>query len=116
MRVRRAFIGLVVLFFAAAFFAVPSGYICGAPILVLGLILLLVGLFTSPPTPASPPQPLYYVQQPVYYSPPPPPPQPQLIQQKEVVTREIIKVRCRNCGALADVGVNNCPSCGAPMR
>ena len=30
-------------------------------------------------------------------------------------TKEIIKVKCPQCGALADEGVKFCPGCGAPM-
>ena len=29
--------------------------------------------------------------------------------------REVVKVRCAQCGALADERVKFCPDCGAPM-
>lgn len=34
--------------------------------------------------------------------------------QKEVITREVVKVRCRFCGQLNDQGVPKCVQCGAP--
>ncbi len=116
MRVGRTVIGLVLLFFALVFFTVPNGAICGAPLIIIGLVVCLSGVLASPPAPVPPPQPVYVVQQPVYYPTYPPPPPPQVIQQKEVVTREIVKVRCRYCGALVDEGVNVCPRCQAPVR
>lgn len=116
MRAGRVVAGFFLLVFAVAFFAVPSGYICGAPLLIVGLIVLVVGLVTTRPVPVAPPPPVVYVQQPAYY-PPPPQPQPVTqVYQKEVVTREVVKVRCRYCGALVDEGVNTCPKCQAPMR
>lgn len=30
-------------------------------------------------------------------------------------TKEVVKVKCPQCGALADEGVKFCPGCGAPM-
>jgi len=30
-------------------------------------------------------------------------------------TKEVVKVKCAKCGALADEGVKFCPGCGAPM-
>ncbi len=34
--------------------------------------------------------------------------------QREVI-REIVKVRCRNCGTLGDLASERCPSCGSPL-
>lgn len=34
----------------------------------------------------------------------------------ERATREVVKVRCRNCGSLVNAGVDNCLACWAPMR
>ena len=34
---------------------------------------------------------------------------------REVVVREIVKVRCAHCRALVDQGVAKCTECGAPM-
>ncbi len=117
MRTGYVVFGLLALVFSLAFFAVPNGVICGAPLIILAFILLIYGLATSPPAPAPPPQPIYVMPQPVYYPPPyPPPAPPPVVQQREVVTREVVKVRCRYCGALVDEGVNTCPRCQAPMR
>ncbi len=54
-----------------------------------------------------------------YYRPPPgPPPQIDLTPKQpaveEVVVKEIVKVKCRYCGALIDGTVQTCPFCGAP--
>ncbi len=126
MRVGRVVVGVVILLFGIGFLVVGAtatgvnasytaagSAVCGVPLLIIGLVLLLIGAFTNPP---APPQPVYYVQQPAYYPPYQPPTQPQIIHQKEVVTREIVKIRCRYCGALVDEGVGTCPRCQAPMR
>ena len=34
--------------------------------------------------------------------------------QKEVITREVVKIRCRFCGQLNDQGTPKCAQCGAP--
>ncbi len=84
--------------------------------MVLAVILVPIGALTTKEIPAPQPPPVYYVQQPVYYPPPPQPAPQTVVHQREVVTREVIKVRCRYCGALVDEGVNTCPKCQAPMR
>jgi predicted Zn-ribbon and HTH transcriptional regulator len=33
---------------------------------------------------------------------------------RETVIREIVKIRCRNCGTLFEEKLNRCPHCGAP--
>jgi hypothetical protein len=60
------------------------------------------------------------------YQPPPPPPgypgapmqnidlTPKQPPVQQVVIREVVKVKCRYCGALIDSTVQNCPICGAP--
>ena len=56
------------------------------------------------------------------YSPPPsPPPAPQIDltpkQQppvQQIVIKEVVKVKCRYCGALIDSTAQTCPICGAP--
>lgn len=35
--------------------------------------------------------------------------------QKEVVERQVVKVRCRYCGTLIDEAIGKCPSCGAQL-
>ena len=47
------------------------------------------------------------------------PPAPQQVvkeiyKEREVITREIVKVRCRHCGYKYDEASNYCPHCGAP--
>jgi hypothetical protein len=34
--------------------------------------------------------------------------------EKEVITREVVKIRCRFCGQLNDQGTPKCAQCGAP--
>jgi len=34
--------------------------------------------------------------------------------EKEVITREVVKIRCRFCGQLNDQGTPKCVQCGAP--
>lgn len=61
-------------------------------------------------------------QQPVYTppsEPPPPPPQdinltPKQPPVQQIVIKEVVKVKCRYCGALIDSTVEKCPFCGAP--
>ena len=36
-----------------------------------------------------------------------------LYREKEII-REIVKVRCRNCGTLFEERLSKCPHCGAP--
>ena len=38
------------------------------------------------------------------------------VKEREVIIKEIIKVKCPYCGALVDQGVNRCPNCGAPLK
>jgi hypothetical protein len=54
-----------------------------------------------------------------YYRPPPgPPPQVDLTPKEppveQIVIKEVVKVKCRYCGALIDGTVQTCPFCGAP--
>jgi hypothetical protein len=55
-----------------------------------------------------------------YYRPPPPsrPPQVDLTPKEppveQIVIKEVVKVKCRYCGALIDSTVQACPFCGAP--
>jgi hypothetical protein len=64
-------------------------------------------------------------QQPVYTPPsePPSPPPPQDINLtpkqppvQQIVIKEVVKVKCRYCGALIDSTAEKCPFCGAPRR
>jgi hypothetical protein len=54
-----------------------------------------------------------------YYRPPPgPPPQIDLTPKQppveQIVVKEVVKVKCRYCGALMDGTLQTCPFCGAP--
>ena len=43
-------------------------------------------------------------------------PQPvtrEIYKEREII-REIVKIRCRNCGTLFEEKLNRCPHCGAP--
>ncbi len=51
----------------------------------------------------------------------PPPPAPEMptpptishyVREKEVTTREVVKIRCQFCGCLFDEVIDKCPSCG----
>jgi hypothetical protein len=64
-------------------------------------------------------------QQPVYTPPseeqPPPPPQdinltPKQPPVQQIVIKEVVKVKCRYCGALIDSTAERCPFCGAPRE
>lgn len=45
------------------------------------------------------------------------PAQPQIIREKEVTQREIVKVPCKYCGALNNLATDkSCSSCGAPVK
>jgi hypothetical protein len=61
--------------------------------------------------------PQHSYQQP---SPPPgPPPEnisltPKQPQVQQIVIKEVVKVKCRYCGALIDSTAETCPICGAP--
>lgn len=93
----------------------------GAPLLIAGFAILTIGLLTSEPAsrgmtsrsgPAeAPPDGPSYL---------PPPPRTDTAQPGEGVTRDVIakgvvRVRCGNCGSLADVGMSSCPICFAPI-
>lgn len=64
--------------------------------------------------PKHPPQPMYY-QPPAPAAPPPQinlePRQPPV---EQIVVKEVVKVKCRYCGALIDSTAQSCPFCGAP--
>jgi hypothetical protein len=40
---------------------------------------------------------------------------PTVHREKEIVTREVVRIPCRHCGSLVDQTASKCPSCGAPM-
>ncbi len=38
----------------------------------------------------------------------------EVLKEREVI-REVVKIRCRNCGTLAEQTSNRCPHCGAAL-
>ena len=40
---------------------------------------------------------------------------PTIQREKEILTREIVRIPCRHCGSLVDQTATKCPSCGAPL-
>jgi hypothetical protein len=67
--------------------------------------------------------PRHSAQRPVYTPPSEPPPlgkdidlTPEQARVQQIVVKEIVKVKCRYCGALIDSRLTNCPYCGAPRR
>lgn len=40
---------------------------------------------------------------------------PMVHREKEILTREIVRIPCRHCGSLVDQTLSKCPSCGAPL-
>jgi hypothetical protein len=65
--------------------------------------------------------PRHSYEQPYQRSPPPPGPPPENIDLtpnqapvQQIVIREVVKVKCRYCGALIDSTAQTCPLCGAP--
>jgi rubrerythrin len=38
----------------------------------------------------------------------------EIYREREII-REIVKIRCRNCGTLFEERLNRCPHCGAPI-
>src|SRR2546428_10926893 len=65
-----------------------------------------------------------YSMQPVYTPVSAPSPQPPYspalqtpqIREKEIITREIVKIKCRFCGNVYAEATDFCPFCGAPQR
>jgi len=44
-------------------------------------------------------------------------PQPQVIKEREVIQRDIVRVPCKHCGVLNDLATARfCSSCGAPIK
>lgn len=39
----------------------------------------------------------------------------EVFKEREVITREIVKIRCRHCGRLFEEKLDRCPHCGAPQ-
>jgi hypothetical protein len=39
----------------------------------------------------------------------------EVFREREIITREIVKIRCRHCSRLFEEKSNYCPHCGAPL-
>jgi len=39
----------------------------------------------------------------------------EVYRERETIIREIVKIRCRNCGTLFEEKMDRCPHCGAPL-
>jgi hypothetical protein len=92
------------------------GFLAGA-VLFLVVIVIIVILVYSLSRRGRKTLPQHSYQQP----PPPPGPPPENInltskqpQVQQIVIKEVVKVKCRYCGALIDSTAETCPICGAP--
>lgn len=89
------------------------GYIAGIAIVII-VVLILIYAFSRRSRRTLPKHP--FQQQPPPPGPPPPginltPKQPPV---QQIVIKEVVKVKCRYCGALIDSTAQVCPICGAP--
>jgi hypothetical protein len=89
------------------------GYIA-AIVLVIVVIVILIYAFSRRSRRTLPQHPSQRD-----YPPPGPPPQdidltPKQPPVQQIVIREVVKVKCRYCGALIDSTAQVCPFCGAP--
>jgi len=94
-------------------------YYLGGILAFIGFVYFIYGLVAKSPQPPA----TVYVPVPAPTPPPaqaaPPAPsqtpqQPQ-VKEKEVIIREIVKVKCRYCGTLVDSTLSRCPNCGSPL-
>ena len=100
--------------------SVPTGgsstiiYLTGLALLLIFIIIVVLVYALSRRGRRLPQHP-YQGQAP----PPSPPPEnidltPKQPQVQQIVIKEVVKVKCRYCGALIDSTVQTCPICGAP--
>jgi len=85
-------------------------------IIAIILIVLYAASRRRRRLPKHPPQPVYT---PPSEPPSAPPPQdinltPKQAPVQQIVIKEVVKVKCRYCGALIDSTAEKCPFCGAP--
>jgi len=91
-----------------------AGYIAAAIIIVAIIAIIAYAASRRRRLPKHPSQQVYTPP-----SAPPPPPQdidltPKQPSVQQVVIKEVVKVKCRYCGALIDSTAEKCPFCGAP--
>ncbi len=98
---------------------VPSFILLSAFALFIVIVIIAVLYAVSKGSKKTLPRHPY--QQPYQRPPPPPssPPEnidltPKQPQVQQIVIREVVKVKCRYCGALIDSTAQTCPICGAP--
>ena len=86
------------------------------------VIIIVIAVLYAVSKGSKKPLPRHSYEQPYQRSPPPPPgPPPENIDLtpnkapvQQIVIREVVKVKCRYCGALIDSTAQTCPLCGAP--
>ena len=94
------------------------GYIIGIFLLIVIVAIIIYALLrrSRKTLPKHPVQQQSNQQQPPMQGPPPEPidltPKQPPVQQ--IVIKEVVKVKCRYCGALIDSTAETCPICGAP--
>jgi len=88
------------------------GYLAGIAIVIVIVVILIYAFSRRSRT-----LPKHSYQQ----QPPPPGPPPENIDLtpkqppvQQIVIKEVVKVKCRYCGALIDSTAEHCPICGAP--
>jgi hypothetical protein len=98
--------------------SIPVFFIFLAIVAFLAIVIIIALVIYAVSRSGRRPLPQHAYQQP----PPPPGPPPENYnltpnQQppvQQVVVREVVKVKCRYCGALIDSTAETCPICGAP--
>jgi len=92
------------------------GFIAGIALAIVVILIIVILVFAlSRRTGKTLPQHPYQQQPP----PPGPPPEnfdltPNQPPVQQIVIKEVVKVKCRYCGALIDSTAETCPICGAP--
>jgi hypothetical protein len=91
-------------------------YIAGATLLIVVIIIIIVLIYAFSRRSRN-----TIPQHPYQQQPPPPGPPPENIDLtpkqppvQQIVIKEVVKVKCRYCGALIDSTAEICPICGAP--
>ena len=97
----------------------PGAAWVGILVLLCAFIVMVKGASDSTPKPKTPreeEEELVVVQpgEPAPQVQPAPQPVTREIYKEREIIREIVKIRCRNCGTLFEEKLNRCPHCGAP--
>jgi hypothetical protein len=90
-------------------------------IVILLLVVMLIAILIYALSKSRRTLPKHSYKQPYQQQPPPPGPPPENIDLtpkqppvQQIVIKEVVKVKCRYCGALIDSTAQTCPVCGAP--